>query len=174
MSVLSRLIRVLKAYQLSGLRSERLTEACLEDLLREFELQYNRAREKAYQAYQAQQKAHQEKKHYKQDKGYSYSDSEQFYQHNWRDSYQNQSYGSSSRYSSASSMDSKIAGYYANLEIPYGSDLETVRRAWRKMVAKYHPDKFAGQPEKQQIATELTKGINRAYEELTKYLSKKN
>ncbi|MFN3386066.1 MAG: DnaJ family molecular chaperone [Candidatus Thermochlorobacter sp.] len=166
MSVLSRLIRVLKAYQLSGLRSERLTEARLEDLLREFEMHYNRAREKVYQAYQAQQKARQGQ--YKR-----YSDDEQFYQHNWRESYQNQSYGSSSHYSSASSIDPKIAGYYANLEIPYGSDLETVRQAWRKLVAKYHPDKFAGQPEKQHIATELTKGINRAYEELTKYLSKK-
>lgn len=173
MSVLSRLIRALKAYQLAGLKPERLTEAKLEELLREFEAQYNQAREKAYETYQSYQKSQKEKK---QRQDYAHHSNEQFYQryqrHYNQNSYQNyQSYGGSSRY--ASGIDEKIAGYYANLEIPYGSDLETVRRAWRKMVAKYHPDKFAGNPEKQQIATEITKGVNRAYEELTKHLSKK-
>lgn len=171
MSVLSRLIRVLKAYQLAGLKPERLTEAKLEELLREFEAQYNQAREKAYQAYQSYQESQKDKS---RRKSYAYNDNEQFYQRNQRRYNQNdyQGYGGSSRQNAASGIDAKIAGYYANLEIPYGSDLETVRQAWRKMVAKYHPDKFAGNPEKQQIATELTKGINRAYEELTKHLSK--
>lgn len=28
--------------------------------------------------------------------------------------------------------DPRIAGFYANLEVPYGSDIETVRKGWKK------------------------------------------
>ncbi|MDX2127576.1 MAG: J domain-containing protein [Chloroherpetonaceae bacterium] len=66
-----------------------------------------------------------------------------------------------------------LAAYYANLELPYGSDSETVRKAWLNLVRKYHPDKFNGDPEKQKLATEITKGINTAYQELTRYLKGK-
>jgi len=33
-------------------------------------------------------------------------------------------------------QDERLAGYYANLEIPYGSDLHTVRAAWKQMMKK--------------------------------------
>ncbi len=66
--------------------------------------------------------------------------------------------------------DETIAGYYANLEIPYGADLETVKKAYRKLMKQYHPDKFSGDPEKQKIATEITKRLNEAYQALEKYL----
>ena len=66
-----------------------------------------------------------------------------------------------------------IAGYYANLEIPYGSDLETATRAWKKMLKKYHPDLHSNDLEKKQIANELVQGLNRAYEEIKNYLEKK-
>ncbi|RFM23794.1 MAG: hypothetical protein D0433_09180 [Candidatus Thermochlorobacter aerophilum] len=170
MSVLSRLIKVLKAYHYANLKRDRWTEAKLEELLKDIEQQYNQAREKAYYTYQSYRRAQEEKKQWQHSAHYGDEFYRQ-YQHTHDQRKASGSEESASYY--ASGIDSKIAGYYANLEIPYGSDLETVRRAWRKMVAKYHPDKFAGNPEKQQIATELTKGINRAYEELTKYLSKK-
>ncbi len=170
MSVLSRLIKVLKAYHYANLKQDHWTEAKLEELLKDIERQYNQAREKAYYTYQSYRKSQEEKKRWQ----HSTHHGDEFHRQYQHRQSQNESggYRDSSSYS-ASGIDSKIAGYYANLEIPYGSDLETVRRAWRKMVAKYHPDKFAGNPEKQQIATELTKGINRAYEELTKYLNNK-
>ncbi len=69
----------------------------------------------------------------------------------------------------APSRDEKIAGYYANLELPYGADLEAVKKAYRKLMKQYHPDKFSSDPEKQKIATEITKGLNKAYQELEKY-----
>lgn len=71
-----------------------------------------------------------------------------------------------------SQFDPELARYYANLEVPYGSDLETVRQAWKRLLKKYHPDLHSGEPEKQRIANELVQGLNRAYEELLKRLAK--
>ncbi|KER09722.1 MAG: hypothetical protein HY22_08955 [[Candidatus Thermochlorobacteriaceae] bacterium GBChlB] len=154
MSVLSRLIRVLKAYTTVRGGAVDLSDTRWEDLLKEAERQYNRARKKASEEFNARRSSqHSYQKKSYQNSGYS--------------SYSN---SSSSTSSYQTSKDAKLAGYYANLEAPYGSDLETVRQAWRKMVAKYHPDKFSSDPEKQKIATELTKGINHAYEELSKHL----
>lgn len=59
-----------------------------------------------------------------------------------------------------------LAGYYANLEIPYGSDQETVRAAWKQMMKKYHPDLHGEDPEKRRIAGELTAELTRAYQAL--------
>ena len=70
------------------------------------------------------------------------------------------------------SFDNGLAGYYANLEVPYGSDLGTVRRAWKILIRKYHPDIHSVDPEKRRVANELTQGLNRAYENLVKYLKK--
>ena len=67
--------------------------------------------------------------------------------------------------------DPLLAEYYANLEVPYGSDLETVRRAWKQLLREYHPDLHSGDPEKQEIANKLVQGLNQAYKELEKRLS---
>ncbi len=67
-------------------------------------------------------------------------------------------------------MDHEFAQYYANLEVPYGSDLQTVRKAWKQMLRKYHPDLHANDPEKRSTARELSQGLNHAYAELEKHL----
>ncbi len=69
-------------------------------------------------------------------------------------------------------VDSELAGYYSNLEVAYGSDLETVRDARRRLVRKYHPDLHGADPERQRIATELVKGLNHAFAQLEKRLQK--
>lgn len=68
-------------------------------------------------------------------------------------------------------IDPVIAGYYANLEIEVGSDLETVTRAWKRLVREYHPDRYAGTKEREGDATRLVQELNRAYRELTAYLN---
>lgn len=68
-------------------------------------------------------------------------------------------------------QDPLLAQYYANLEVPYGSDLETVRRAWKNLLRKYHPDRHAGDPEKQALANQLVQQLNHAFQELEKRLS---
>ncbi len=54
----------------------------------------------------------------------------------------------SSNNQSGSGKNQRIAGFYANLEAPYNSDLKTVRKAWKKMVQKYHPDLHSNDPQK--------------------------
>ena len=79
-----------------------------------------------------------------------------------------------SQAASPRTIDPELAGYYANLEVPYGADLETVRRARNRLMQKYHPDLHSGDPEKQRIATELVKGLNLAYEKLEARLRKRS
>ena len=71
-----------------------------------------------------------------------------------------------------SAVDPELAGYYSNLEVAYGSDLETVRDSWRRLVRRYHPDLHGVDPERQKVATELVKGLNHAFAEVEKRLQK--
>ena len=55
---------------------------------------------------------------------------------------------------------------YANLEVPFGADIDTVRRSYKSLMMKYHPDKHAGDVEKQKIALEITKKVNESFERI--------
>ena len=70
----------------------------------------------------------------------------------------------------AQGVDPELAGLYSNLEVPYGSDLATVRKARKRLLRKYHPDLHSKDPEKRKIADELARGLNGAYEQLQKRL----
>jgi DnaJ-domain-containing protein 1 len=61
---------------------------------------------------------------------------------------------------------------YASLEVTPGSDFETVRAAYRRLMRKYHPDRHAQTPEKQKAATELAQKLTQAYKLLEKQLRK--
>ena len=67
-------------------------------------------------------------------------------------------------------VDLLLAEYYANLEVPYASDLATVRKAWKRLLRKYHPDLHSSDPARQKIGTELVKKLNHAYEQLRERL----
>lgn len=60
--------------------------------------------------------------------------------------------------------------YYADLEVPYGSSFEEVKKSYRRLVKIYHPDLYQD-PEKQKVAQEVTRKINEAY---NYFESKKN
>jgi DnaJ-domain-containing protein 1 len=66
-----------------------------------------------------------------------------------------------------------LAKYYANLEIPVGSDQETIKTAWKTQMKKYHPDLHGSDPQKKQIAEELTRQLNEAYRILDSAFLKK-
>ena len=70
-------------------------------------------------------------------------------------------------------LDPVLARYYANLELPYGTGLDTVRLTWRRLVKKYHPDLHSADEQKKRTATELVQGLKRAYEELARHLEHK-
>jgi DnaJ-domain-containing protein 1 len=66
--------------------------------------------------------------------------------------------------------DDAIRKAYAALEIPPGSDFETVRKSYRRMMRKYHPDLHTSSPEKQRTANDLTQRLTEAYKLLEKQL----
>ena len=83
--------------------------------------------------------------------------------------------GPSSRPSSApprrtAAGDEAIRRAYAALEVPAGSDLETVKRSYRRLMRKYHPDLNAGSSERQRAATDLSQRLSEAYKTLERHL----
>jgi DnaJ-domain-containing protein 1 len=53
--------------------------------------------------------------------------------------------------------------WYRTLELPVGAGMDDVRRSYRRLVAQYHPDKYAHDPEKYGAATEVARKITEAY-----------
>lgn len=53
--------------------------------------------------------------------------------------------------------------WYRTLELPVGASMDEVRRSYRRLVAQYHPDKYAHDPEKYGAATEVARKITEAY-----------
>src|SRR5262249_50583260 len=74
----------------------------------------------------------------------------------------------------AGTRENKIAQYYAQLEVPYGADWDTVKQSYRRLMRKYHPDLHSRDPEKQKIATELAQALTNAYNELENVLKAKH
>jgi DnaJ-domain-containing protein 1 len=69
-----------------------------------------------------------------------------------------------------SAGDAAIRRAYAALEVPPGSDFETVRKAYRRLMRKYHPDLHGGSPEALRAANDLTQRLTESYKLLEKQL----
>ena len=82
-------------------------------------------------------------------------------------------YQEQSEYKDTFSPSDPLAKYYANLEIPVGSDQAIIKNAWKKQLKKYHPDLHCSDPEKQKIAENLTRQLNEAYRILSSEFLKK-
>jgi len=70
-------------------------------------------------------------------------------------------------------MGGPLAGYYANLEIPDGADLEVARTAWRRLMKSYHPDRHSRDPERRRLANELAAQLTTAYREIERAMAGK-
>ena len=79
-------------------------------------------------------------------------------------------HGSRQATTSAQGVDPELAELYSNLEVPYGSSPATVRKGWKRLLRKYHPDLHSKDPGKREIADELAQRLNGAYERLQKRL----
>jgi hypothetical protein len=62
------------------------------------------------------------------------------------------------------------ARWYKTLELPNDAPLDDVRRSYRKLVAQYHPDRFASDPAKYEAATQVMRKITEAYDGLREQL----
>ena len=56
--------------------------------------------------------------------------------------------------------------------VPSGSNLATVRKAWKRLLQKYHPDLHSRDSEKRMTADELAKRLKGAYEQPRKRLER--
>ncbi len=71
-------------------------------------------------------------------------------------------------------QDAVLAGYYANLELPYGASAKAVKAARRRLLKVYHPDRFARDPDKTEVAAQLVKTLNQAHDELLHWLQREH
>jgi DnaJ-domain-containing protein 1 len=71
-----------------------------------------------------------------------------------------------SRFRPQTTADESLRQDYAILEVPFGADIEVVRKSYKSLILRYHPDRFAGDAEKQRIALEITKKINESFERI--------
>lgn len=55
------------------------------------------------------------------------------------------------------------AEYYGNLELQNGASFEQIKSQYRKLLKKYHPDKFQNDKEKQKVAEDVVCKLNKAY-----------
>jgi len=60
---------------------------------------------------------------------------------------------------------------YEYLKIPVGSPWSVVQKAYKILIVKNHPDRFANDPQRYKKATEKTQEINQAYQKLKQYLN---
>jgi DnaJ-domain-containing protein 1 len=60
--------------------------------------------------------------------------------------------------------------YYANLELKPGASLEQVRRSYKKLMRKYHPDKHRGDEARHKAATKLAQSLTDAFSALSEHL----
>ncbi len=66
--------------------------------------------------------------------------------------------------------DPAIAKYYKTLNLTYGAKYPEVKKAYRALMRKYHPDLHTATPKKQKAATELSMRVTQAYNALEEHL----
>lgn len=64
----------------------------------------------------------------------------------------------------------EVAKAYRALEVPVGSDRETVKTAYRDLMKKYHQDRFQQDEEKREMAGTVSKRLNKAHDRILEYL----
>ncbi len=77
-------------------------------------------------------------------------------------SYDRQSRGQRSDWK-PESADEGLRRDYATLEVAFAVPLAEVRKSYKRLLHKYHPDRFSGDADKQAVATEVTQRLNDAF-----------
>ena len=55
---------------------------------------------------------------------------------------------------------------YDNLGVPFGTDFDITKKAYKKLIIKYHPDKNSSSSEEMKRATEKSKNLNISYQKI--------
>jgi len=67
----------------------------------------------------------------------------------------------------------QVRVWYARLGLAPGASADEVRKAFRGLMRQYHPDRFVGSAESEQIATRLSQELTVAYEGLLAHLGER-
>ena len=62
---------------------------------------------------------------------------------------------------------------YATLEVAFGAPFAEVRTAYKRLLHKYHPDRFSGDGEKLNLANEVTRRLNEAFDRIERQHKKR-
>ena len=58
------------------------------------------------------------------------------------------------------------------LQLAYTTDIPTIRKAYKKLLLTYHPDKFANDPQAQEMASYVTQKLTLSYKTIIEHLEK--
>lgn len=67
----------------------------------------------------------------------------------------------------------KVRLWYERLELEYGAGESEVREAYRAMMRKYHPDRFATSSRGEELATRVSQELTVAYTGLLEHLGRR-
>jgi DnaJ-class molecular chaperone len=70
------------------------------------------------------------------------------------------------RYRGPEPADQTLRRDYATLEVAFAAPLADVRKSYKRLLHKYHPDRFSGDAEKQALANEVTQRLNEAFDRI--------
>lgn len=78
--------------------------------------------------------------------------------------------GARPRAASGGGLPAEVARAYANLELTPPASLDEAKAAWRKLMAKYHPDRHQGDEKKLELATKVAARLTDAYRVVREHL----
>lgn len=73
----------------------------------------------------------------------------------------------------SSGPDPMLKKDFENLNVPFGASYEEVKKSYKNLLRKYHPDKHAQDPEKMKHATQIAQKINESFLRIKQYYKKK-
>ncbi|OFX12645.1 MAG: hypothetical protein A2516_02370 [Alphaproteobacteria bacterium RIFOXYD12_FULL_60_8] len=74
----------------------------------------------------------------------------------------------------AAAPSDEVRRAFAALELPLTAGVEDVRHAWKTLVGRYHPDRHATDPERERLATELTRKLTEARDRALGWIGKRS
>jgi hypothetical protein len=77
------------------------------------------------------------------------------------------------RQARAESVDEDLRRDYATLEVAFAAPLAEVRKSYKRLLHKYHPDRFSQEVEKQALANEVTQRLNESFARIEEQYKKR-
>jgi DnaJ-domain-containing protein 1 len=80
---------------------------------------------------------------------------------------------STSRAGGKQALPADVARAYSRLEMAQNSSTDDAKKAWRKLMRKYHPDRHQRDDRKREVATKLAAALTESYEIIKEYRDKR-